>query len=331
MKRREFLAISATAGAAAALPSAARAQGKVPVVGFLWRDTVAASPYVSTLLGALYPRGYVPGRNLRTETRIVVGDGPASDYAAQLADSAAFLVRSQVDVIVTYGAAATHAAAKATRDIPIAMITGADPVAAGLVKSLAQPGGNITGITTLSLGLVGNRMALLKEAVPNLTHVGSLLGATASADALRENEEAARSLGLKLTIGKVNDAQEIDTAVAALHRAGVGGVHVSGAAALAAQGRRVVAAMAKHALPAAYASERYVDAGGLMVLVPSVHKVFIRLASYVERILRGAPAATMPIEVNSDVELTLNLKAAAAARMEFSAGILARADRVIAR
>lgn len=327
MKRRAFLAL----GAAVALPHAAAQPGKVPVVGFLWRDTEAASPYVATLLGALYPRGYVPGRNLRTEARIVAGEGAAAEYTGQLAENAALLARSKVDVIVTYGASATQIAAKATRDIPIAMITGADPVAAGLAQSLARPGGNVTGITTLALGLIGTRMSLLKETVPGLAHIGILLAAGASAEAMRESEEAARAQGLRFSIGTVNNPQEIESVIAALVQAKVGAVHVSGAGLLASHSRRLVSALAKHGLPAAFASERYVGAGGLMVLVPSVHKAFIRLATYVERILRGAKPAEMPIEVNSDVELTINLKAATAARVEFPASILSRADRVIAR
>lgn len=140
MKRRQFVAAG---GAMLALPLAARAQ-KAPLVGLLWNDSVKPSPYAATLLGALRERGYVVGRNLRIEDRVALeGYGP-------MAEGAAALVRAKVDLIVSYGATATQTAAKATKQIPIVMIMGADPVARGLAASLSRPGGNVTGVTTLT-------------------------------------------------------------------------------------------------------------------------------------------------------------------------------------
>jgi ABC-type uncharacterized transport system substrate-binding protein len=320
MKRRDFVALGATA---LALPLAVRAQ-KAPLVGLLWNDSVKPSPYAATLLGALRERGYVVGRNLRLE------DSVALEGYAPMAESAAALVRAKVDVIVTYGASATLAAAKATKEIPIVAIVGADPVAIGLAVSLARPGGNVSGVTTLASGLVGKRIELLKELVPDLSRVGVLYApGTAIRESLRESNAAASALKLQAQTAEVRAPGEIEDAIAGLAKAQVGAIYVSSSTLLAAHGSRVVAAIAKHRLPAAYAVERYVDAGGLMVYAPSMSKAFVRLATYVDRVLKGARPAEMPIEQTSEVELVINLKTARQLGIKIPQSILQRADRAI--
>lgn len=321
MRRREVVGLGV---ALLALPSVARAQ-KVPLVGLLWNDSVKPSPYAATLLGALRERGYVVGRNLRIEDRVALeGYGP-------MAENAAALVRAKVDLIVSYGATATQTAAKATKEIPIVMIMGADPVARGLAASLSRPGGNVTGVTTLTGGLIGKGIELLKEMVPGLTRVGVLLGSGATNYSInvREAEAAARTLKLELHARGARPPEEIEVAVAALAKSRVGAIFVVGSTALASHSESVVAAIARHRIPAAFTSERYTEAGGLMVYTPSVKKAFVRAAGYVDRILKGSRAAEMPIEQTSDLELVINLKTARALGIKIPQTILQRADRAI--
>ena len=321
MKRREFIAAG---GGLLALPLAARAQ-KVPVVGLLWNDAVKPSPYAAVLTGALRARGYVEGKNLRIEDRVALeGYGP-------MAENAAALLRARVDLIVTFGGTATVAAANATKEIPIVMIMGADPVARGLAASLSRPGGNVTGVTTRTGSLIGKGIELLRELTPGLSRVGVLLSSGADTYSLnvREAEAAARVLKLELHIGGVSAPGEIEGALAMLAKSQVGAVFVVGGTLLASHSERVVAAIARRRIPAAYTSERFSEAGGLMVYAPSVKKAFVRAAGYVDRILKGARPAEMPIEQSSDLELVINLKTAKALGIRIPQPILQRADRAI--
>jgi putative ABC transport system substrate-binding protein len=308
-----------------ALPCLAGAQGKVPVVGLLWNDSVKPSALAEVLLTALREKGWVVGRNLRVEDRVSLeGYG---GYAEGLKE----LVRTKVDVIVTSGATATQAAAKATKDIPIVMRIGGDPVASGLVASLSRPGGNITGITTVQVGLNAKRIQLLRELVPDLTSVGVLVVAeTASyAPNVRETKAAAQALNLQAQIGEVRSIEQIDQLLGHFSKLHVGAVYVPGSTMLASHGERVAAALNKHRLPAVYANDGFVEAGGLMVYSASTGKSFIRLAGYVDRVLKGARPADLAIEQASDVELVVNLKAAKQLGIKIPQSILVRADRVI--
>jgi putative tryptophan/tyrosine transport system substrate-binding protein len=322
MRRRKFL----TGGAAMlALPRLAGAQGKMWVVGLLWNDSVKPSPLVEVLLTALREKGWLVGRNLRVEDRISLeGYG---GYAEGLKE----LVRAKVDVIVTSGATATQAAAKATKDIPIVMRIGGDPVASGLVASLSRPGGNITGITTVQVGLNGKRIQLLKELVPNVARVGVLVAAETASYILnvRESEAAAQALNLQVQIGEVRSLDEIEGLVGHFRKLHVGAVYVPGSTMLASHGERVAGALNKHRLPAVYANDRFVEAGGLMVYSASTGKSFMRLAGYVDRVLKGVRPADLAIEQASDVELVVNLKTANGLGIRIPQSILVRADRVI--
>jgi putative tryptophan/tyrosine transport system substrate-binding protein len=321
MRRRDFI----LAGAAVlGLPHKAAAQGRTPVVGLLWNDSVKPSPYTTILLGALREKGYVVPRSLRIEDR--VGLEGYRGYA----ESAADLVRLKVDVIVTSGTTALLAAAKATKEIPIVTISGGDPVALGLAASLARPGGNVTGIVSLTVGLGAKRIELLKELTPRLSRVGVLLAPNASNPAnVREAEAAARALNLQLQLVEVRAADEIESRIDELVQARIGGISVSAATLLSSQSARVVAAIAKHRVPAVYPSERYAEAGGLMTYATSVSRAFVRLAGYVDRILKGARVGDLPMEQQKEFELVINLRTAKALGLKIPQSILQRADRAI--
>jgi ABC-type uncharacterized transport system substrate-binding protein len=321
MRRRDFI----VAGAATLVfPRAAGAQRKDPVIGLLWNDSVKPSPYVAILLAALSEKGYVVPRDLRIDDR--VGLEGYGGYA----ESAAELVRAKVDVIVTGGGTALSVAAKATKEIPIVMITGSDPVALGFAASLSRPGGNITGVSVLTVGLAGKRMELLKELTPRLSRVGVLLAPNvANPVNTRESEAAARALNVQVHFAEVRTADEIERRIAELLQAGAGAIHVTPSTLLSSHSARVVAAVAKHRVPAVYGHERYVEAGGLITYSPSVTRAFARAAGYVDRILKGARPGELAIEQVSDIELVLNLKTARALGLKVPSAILARADRVI--
>jgi putative ABC transport system substrate-binding protein len=320
MKRRQFLGVLATAIAA---PRSAFAQ-KTPVIGLLWNDSVKPSPYVAVLEAALKERGYVRGRNLRLEDAVALeGYGPMAPNAARLA-------AAKVDVIVSYGATATLAAAKATDSIPIVAIVGSDPVQVGLAASLARPGRNVTGVWTLATGLNRKRVELLKEVVPRLSRAGVLYAPGSTAQlAVAEADAAARTLKIAMTRSEVRSADEIDEAIARLARAHVEGIFIGTSTLLASHAERVVAGVAKHRIPAVYGTERYIDPGGLVVYAPSIRRAFDHVAVYVDRILRGGKPGDMPIEQVSDVELVVNLKTARLQGIKLPQAILQRADRAI--
>jgi putative ABC transport system substrate-binding protein len=321
MKRRGFVLAGAVI---LALPCAAGAQKKTPVIGLLWNDSVKPSPFVAVLSGALREKGWVAGHDFRFEDRVSLEgyDG----YAEGIGE----LVRAKVDVIMAYGSTAVVAAAKATKEIPIVMHVGIDPVKSGLVPSLSRPGGNLTGVATLALELTAKRIELLKELNPALTSLGVVLTPNvANPDYMRDSESTALALKLKVHFAQARAPDEIDTAISELANAGVGALYIAGSSMLQAQSSRVAMAVAKHRLPAVYASERYINAGGLMIYGPSATKGFVRAASYIDRILRGARPGDLAIERQSDMDLVVNLKTAKALGITVPPSILVRADRVI--
>lgn len=303
---------------------AANAQAKTPVIGLLWNDSVKPSPLVAILLDALREKGWIAGRNFRVDDRVTL-----EGYGGY-AENAAALARAKVDLIVTNGSTATFAAAKATKQIPIVMLMGSDPVLTGLVASLSHPGGNLTGIVTLATGLNGKRIELLKEMNPRLASVGVLLTPNvANPVNVRESEAAARALGLHVRFAEARGPEDVDAVIAELVKARVEALYVAASSMLASHSARVQAAIVKHRIPAVYANGAYVEAGGLMIYAPSIGKSFARLAAYVDRILKGAPPGELAIEQASDIELTVNLKSAKALGITIPRPILVRADRVI--
>lgn len=322
MKRRDFV-LGGTA--VLAVPGVAQAQKKPAVIGLLWNDSVKPSPFAKILLDALQQKGWVAGRDFRVEDRVTLAG--YGGYAESLDE----LLRAKVDVIVTSGATATKAAAQATKEIPIVMRIGGDPIASGFAASLSRPGGNITGITTVQVGLNAKRLELLKELLPGAARAALLLqsGAASSPLNIRESEQAANSLNLHLQVAELRSLGDIDSTLSELKKSRVDAVYVPGSTMLAAHGERVVASMTKHRLPAVYANDRFADAGGLLVYSASTGKSFARLATYVDRVLKGARPAELAIEQASDVELIVNLKAARSIGIAVTQSILVRADRVI--
>jgi ABC-type uncharacterized transport system substrate-binding protein len=319
MNRRDFVFFGAVAGA---WPCLARAEAKVPTVGLLW---IEPQPYRKTLFDTLREKGYVENRNIRFLDRTV------REGYSHLRDSARELVRAKVDVIVAYGGTATTEAAKATKDIPIVTISGLDPVALGWASSLAHPGGNVTGINTTGYQLTGKRIELLKELLPKLSRVGLLVAPEGSvaADAMRETLAAVRLLGLQARVAEVRTPDDLERVFADLSAARVGALVVGGSSLVFSQARRIVALAAKHRLPAVYSTDVFASAGGLMAYSADYHDQFRRLATYVDRVLKGERAGDLPIEQPTKFELVLNMRAAKELGIKIPQSILLRADKVI--
>jgi len=269
--------------------------------------------------------GYIDGQNIAIEAR--GGDGNAK----RLAEVAAELVRSKVNIIVTGGIRAAVAAHKATTTIPIVMASGTDPVGVGLITNLSRPGGNVTGITTVSAELGGKRLELLREVVPRLSRVAVLRDPPAGTVelALQETQVVAQTLGLQLQILEVRSPKDFDGAFLEMVRERSGALLVISTPMLFSGRRRIAELAAKHRLPAVYHWKEYVQAGGLLSYGTDLAEGFRRAASYVDKILKGANPADLPVEQPTKFELLVNLKAAKQIGLTIPPNVLARADRVI--
>src|SRR6266542_2719038 len=271
--------------------------------------------------------GWIEGRNRALEPRWI-GEKPESSR-----DLAAELVRLRVDVIVANGSPMIRAAKQATTTIPIVMAaTGADPVAPGFAASLARPGGNITGLSLLAAGLDGKRLELLKEVVPGLGRVAVLQNPDfpEATNRWRDAEAAGKSLGVRLQAWQVRSPQQIETTFSAVARARPNALLVfSDPAVLARHRGRIIALAIKYRLPAIYPWRSYVEEGGLMVYGPSLFDMHRRSAYYVDKILKGAKAADVPVEQPKKFEFIVNLKAAKQIGLTIPPNVLARADKVI--
>ena len=314
-----------------ALPAAAQTPAKAPRIGLLHPFSPpppsASDARAEALRQGLHDLGYVEGQTFVLEIRYAAGS------EERLRDLAAELVQLQVDVLVAPGAAASRAAQHATRTIPIVMAGTFDPVGGGFVASLAQPGGNITGLSYLGDELHGKRLELLKETVPQSTRIAVLgyPGWPSYASVLNHLTRAARTLGLHLHVVEVRRADELDTAFAAITRAGADAVIVmEDAVLLNSQRGRVVADLAAtHRLPMMYAWREWVVAGCLMSYGPNSVDTFRRVAIYVDKILKGARPADLPVEQPMKFELVLNLKTAQALGITMPPSLLLLADEVI--
>jgi len=310
-------------------PLAAEAQpaGKVYRIGRLIPGPpIESSAFEEAFRQGLHELGYVEGQNLVIEYRYAEG---SLDRLRDLADE---LVRLKVDVIVTGGVAAVRAAEHATRTIPIVMAATFDPLGQGLVASLAHPGGNITGLSFLSAELPGKRLELLKETVPQSTRIAVLANpANPSYESHMHNlTVAARALGLQLHIVEVRRADVLDNAFTAMTHAGADALIVLSDPLLMDSLRgRVTDLAATHRLPAMYDWRMYVDAGGLMAYGPSLSDTHRRAAGYVDKILKGAKPADLPVEQPTKFELVINLKTAKALGLTIPPTMLFQADEVI--
>jgi len=328
MHRRRFITL--LGGAAATLPLAVGAQQVGKVVGILFPGLSVPAP--STSLDAFYQKlhelGYTEGQNVTIERRY--GDWNFDRLSKQAAE----LVRLRVDVIVAFSTTAARAAKQATNTIPIVAGTMADPVGDGLVASLARPGGNVTGTTFVGPELVAKRLGLLKEAVPGLSHLGGLwhpgaYGERTMKDMLTETEAVARALGMQLQLEQALDPNDIDIAFSAIVRERAGAVIVLPSPMFVGENRRIVDLAAKGRLPTMYQAREFVDAGGLMSYGTNLAELNRRSATYVDKILKGAKPADLPVEQPTKFEFIINLKTAKALGLEIGAQLLARADEVI--
>jgi putative ABC transport system substrate-binding protein len=328
--RRRFLMISLAGALAAPLDVEAQPAAKVaPRIGFLGINPGANLHLRGAFLQGLRDLGYVEGRNVVIEYRSAEGK------LERLPALAAELVALKVDVIVTGGGTPTALAAKqATRTVPVVFSSAADPVTDGLVTSLARPGGNVTGLTNLTPELVGKCLEQLKQAVPGVSQVAVLwqpdaAGEHTDKDMLQGAEVAARALGVRLQFVKARGPGDFDRAFLDMTRARAGALAVWGNAIFNSERRRLVDLAAKHRLPAVYTSRDFVDAGGLMTYGANLADLFRRAAAYVDKILKGAKPADLPVEQPTKFELVINLKTAKALGLTIPPSLLLRADQVI--
>jgi putative ABC transport system substrate-binding protein len=310
---------------APSLSADAQQAGKVPRIGYLQIGSRLGSGAEAFLQG-LRDLGYVEGKNIVIEYR-----GDPQRREDRLPEFAADLVRLKVDVIVALDPPAARAAKNATKTIPIVIRSTADPVQAGFVASLARPGGNITGMTSISTELYGKRLELLKEVIPRLSRVGVLWNPVRSANAInfKEMEVAARSLDLRLQSLEVRGANDFENAFRAAGKARVEALITIRTPLINDQRKRVADLAVKSRLPAIYDDREYIDAGGLMSYGTNLVDLYRRAATYVDKILKGAKPADLPVEQPTKFELIINLKAAKQIGLTIPPNVLVRADKVI--
>ena len=302
---------------------------KVPRIGYLSAFNPARESTRSEAIRlALRELGYIEGQNVAIEYRY------AEAKLDRYPELAAELVRLKVDIIVVAGGTATTLAAKnATKTIPIVMVgLGSDPVEAGLVDSLARPGGNVTGLTLLSRELGGKRLELFKEAVPKVARVAVLYDPTVRDSVLDVKEVlpvAARALGLTIQPWEIRDADGFERVFAALNKERPDGLYVPAGALMRANGKRIAGFALKSRLPSVYDDREAVDAGGLMYYGADVADSYRRVATYVDRILKGAKPADLPVQQPTKFELVINLKTAKQIGLTIPQSVLYRADKVI--
>jgi putative tryptophan/tyrosine transport system substrate-binding protein len=330
IKRREVMTLLGGAAAAPWLlwPLAARAQQpqKVPRIGVLLPGTATSfARRTKAFLEGLRELGYIDGQTIAIEWKW------GQDRVEGLSELAAELVGRNVNVLVTGGTQAAKALKSATETIPIVMAIIGDPVAAGLVESLARPGGNATGFSIVAPDLSGKRLELLKEIVPDVSPVAVMLnpGNPQSQFELKEMQAAARALGLQLHGVQVSPQDSLDEAFAAMTRASARGLIVLTDPIFFSQRRKIVELASRSRLPAMYFFQEFVAEGGLVSYAPSDTDLYRRSAGYVHRILNGAKPSELPVEQPTKFDLVINLKTAKALGLEVPPTLVARADEVI--
>jgi putative ABC transport system substrate-binding protein len=306
-----------------AAPRTAEAQptGKIYRLGFL-RNGPPPETFVDGLRQGLREHGYVEGQHIVIE----FGLAPSAD---ELPAAAARLVQLKVDVILASGTPPVPAARNATRTIPIVFVASIDPVATGVVASLARPGGNVTGFAGIHSDLMGKRLELLVAAVPKLSRVAILSHVTnpGNAEYVKQAELAARTLGVQVQLLAVRDAGDFERVFGEAR--GASAVIQLDDVVFTSHRRQVVELAARHRLATIYGFKEFVHAGGLMAYGPDYPDLYRRAASYVDRILKGASPAGLPIEQPTKFELVVNLKAARALGLVMPPSLLLRADQVL--
>jgi putative tryptophan/tyrosine transport system substrate-binding protein len=325
MRRREFITLIGGAAASWSLPARAQQPAKVPRIGLLRFGSASGfANRVEALQTGLRELGYVEGKNIVIEFRW-------AETVDQLPKLAAELVRTNVDVIFAPSSTETEAARQATKTIPIVFGTHADPVGLGHVASLARPGGNITGLTVILTDLAAKGLEILKEAVPGATRIGVLFSPTAPSHrpAVQALETAGEKLGVQLLMAPVRTVDDFDGAFVTMARERVGGFFVPAEALTVSHRARLAELALKHRLPGMFGTRDNVEAGGLMSYGPDLNDLTRRAATYIDKILKGAKPADLPVEEASKYYLIINLKTAKAIGLTISESFLLRADELI--
>jgi putative ABC transport system substrate-binding protein len=306
--------------------ASAQPEKKVPRIGMVLSGTLASDRSGNDAFKqGLHELGHVEGQNIVIEYRYA--EGKLDRLPALVAE----LARLKVDVIVVQGTEPALAAKQYTSTIPIVMAHVGDPVGRGIIASLARPGGNITGLTSASPDLSGKRLELLKETVPGLSRVGVLWnpasqGATAN---FKETEASARTLGMNVQSLEVRSSNDVESALKAATGKRAHGLIVVEFAGLSAYSRRIVELATKSRLPTMFAQGAHVESGGLMYYGPNFPDLYRRAATYVDKILKGAKPADLPVEQPKKFEFVVNLKTAKQIGLTIPPNVLARADKVI--
>jgi putative ABC transport system substrate-binding protein len=310
----------------APLVAEAQQPGTVPRIGVLLTGSPSAgAPYVDAFTRGLRELGHVEGQSVAIESRWV------EERSDRFIDVAADLVRTKVDLIVVWGTTAATAAKRATSTVPIVFVAAGDPVGTGLLASLARPGGNITGITNISADMIGKLLELLKEVVPGVTRVAALRNPSnpVSAPQLAWTQSAARALGVQLQVIEVQDPKEFESGFAAMTRERADALIVLADPMFLSERNRIAYLAEKNRMPAVFNVRQYVEAGGLMAYGPSLVELFHRAATYVDKILKGAKPADLPVELPTKFELVVNLKTAKTLGLTIPQSILLQAVEVM--
>jgi putative ABC transport system substrate-binding protein len=326
--RRRFLLTSVAGALAAPLVAEAQKAAKIARIGYLTLYAASSGHLREAFLQGLRDLGYIEGRNVVIEYR------DAERKPERLPALAAELVALKVDVIFAAGTPHALAAQQATRTLPI-VFAAADAVTGGLVTSLARPGGNVTGVSVLTQEeLVGKRLELLKQAVPGVRRLAVLWQPGVQDErtetaTLKGAEVAARSLGMRVQFVEARGPEDFDRAFSEMTKARADALTMIGSSMLFSERRRLVDLAAKNRLPTAAISREYAEDGGLMAYGPNIADLFRRAATYVDKILKGAKPADLPVEQATKYELLINLKTAKALGLTIPPSLLAAADQVI--
>ena len=298
---------------------------KVPRIGFLLASSAGVDSRVEAFRQGFRELGYIEGKNIAIEWRYAEGK---EDRVPKLA---AELVQMNVEIIVTDGTNVTRAAKNATKTIPIVMASDADPVGNGFVASLARPGGNVTGLVNLLAGLSGKRLEILKEAIPGISRVGVLWNPEnpSSISAFKETQEAAQALAMQLQSLEVHGPDEFEGAFQAATKRQARALSVVSDSLMFNNRRRLLELAAKHRLPTMHTQSLWVEAGALMSYGTYFPDLYRRAATYVDKILKGAKPAALPVEQPTKFEFVINLKTAKQIGLTIPPNVLARADKVI--
>ncbi len=324
ISRRVFIGGMVSTAVLLPLTTHAKAPVKVHRIGVLMTTTpVAASHIVAAFADGLRERGHIEGENIVVEYRWAEG------HPERFADLAADLVRQQVEVIVASSQGPALAAKRATLTIPIVMVNATDPVEAGLVASLARPGGNVTGLSQqLTPEIRAKQLQLLKEALPKVSRV-AVLRSPATTVGLREYEVAGHALGVRVQVVEAHSRDDLGRAFAGMARERIDALLVPGDTFFFTERQRVAELARAYRLPGIYSFREFAEAGGLMSYSARITEQFRRAAVYVDKILRGASPSTLPVESPSQYELVINLATAKALGLTLPQSLLVRADEVI--